>query len=412
MRLLALPLLCSCLAAAPPLPVNNGIRNAAADWEVDKNLTQQIAMDPRLLFATLFPLQDKVTLFTNNLPKADKDLVGESQRASRILLRFFVAMAWGRLQYCVGENDKDHLLDWTLPLATALSHGQRVVFEADGISKWKSVNKIYDTFINGDMNIHLSKDPYSRAASSHAFSFSDGVLTEKKANFAQSVGSVLVSHDHGVNLAFGGLGSVSYDRNLVGPCGYRASAKSPYALDNGFQTGHLFILTDDNGGVLSTATIAGLAAGIEPAAFGKQNMWGAGHDSTSGTKNSEDEYAPGGGDKMQRLLPRPPAKYGGMWVIFNDPDAFETLNKVITAVDLMSEANRMSLLWGLLYGNAAQANALLKAAYLASTARGGNVATAIANGLAAIPLLTQDEAPVSADDARLLSRPVEARPSR
>jgi len=128
-------------------------------------------------------------------------------------------------------------------------------------------------------------------------------------------------------------------------------------LDSGRQHGHLYLHSDFKDG------LAGLLVGIEPSAFGTTSMYGGAHGVSSGTRDSTQEAALCGGEKMQKLLGKGgPAQYGGMWVILPSARDFQELERVIGVVDNLPGQARRDLFWALLQANARDAKALLLAA--------------------------------------------------
>jgi hypothetical protein len=355
MKRLFIPFFCTFLAAAIPGPAPDRIL-LAADWAITKDRNVQLERDPRFLFSTIFPKEILQRNLSRNLKAADQEMVPGSNGTSKILARIVVAMAWGGLQFTKTENDTKNLLPWGWPLATALAHGQRVVFEVKGM---ESADDFYSMLLYGQAELPIGDDEYKRYAASHGLSFpvKGGVMEmqEMKLNVLDAVLAGFQGKHHGINLALGGLGNQRLDGNFIGPNGFAVDSKS-FKLDTSSQHGHLYIHTDAKKGKAGMPGVTGLLVGIEPSAFNTTSMYGGDHTLASGSKDSTGEVSICGGQKMQKLFgAEGPVQYGGMWVILPNQAAFDDLHKTIVAVDAMSEADRQKLLWNLLNNNAAEA---------------------------------------------------------
>ena len=365
MRLTLIPLLCFTLAAEVP---SNADLIAKEDWTPTTEAKVQFQRDPKFIYATLFPNQKRSAALLKELtasgrPKlADSQSLTESLKRSKLLSRIVVTMALGGLKYTTTANDKEHLKDWDMPLASAICHGQRVVFEFPGV---KVATKVYSLWVEG-RETELKSDPYPRSFASHGLEWgSDGkTLTEVKVKPTSGV-TLLTNwakgNHHGVDLAFGGFGTPRLDGGYVGPGGCKVD-ETTYAVDTKAQHGHLYIHTDQG------TDISGLLVGIEPTAFGSKSMFGTEHTAASSYEDSTKDTGVAGGQKMQLLLgENGPSKYGGMWVIFKSAKDYEILKLAIAAVDNMDATARKELFWTILAQTAPLARSTLRQALRVNT---------------------------------------------
>lgn len=357
MRWLLAPLLLTTLVAEVP---QNADIVGAKDWAATTERQVQAERDPRFIFATIFSNVDQVKAFVKNVNKPDPPLA-ESLNRSKILSRIVVTMALGGLKYT--QTDKANLKDWEWPLATAISHGQRVIFEFDDLD---NAARVYTLWVNGKPleDFKNFEDPYKRGYGTHGFSFgSDGkTLKEEKIKIdpVAHVVNWLKGNHHGIDLPFGGLGAVRLDNAYVGTAGFALENKD-FALRPKSQHGHLYIFTDQ-----SNKNVSGLLVGIEPSAPGSKSMFGTEHDALSGLADSTEAVGVNGGQKMQKLLgAQGPAQYGGMWVIFKTANDFKHLGEALQFVDNLEPRAKRELFWEMLRQPAPLAREALKKCLLA-----------------------------------------------
>jgi hypothetical protein len=330
--------LCTALPARQALGPTKPSQVTAKDWEPTDDRALQFVRDLKFFNATLFP--DAVTV--KRLEGYTPPIVGieKAQDASRILGRVFVAMAFGGLQFCTRSNDTNSLKDWQWPLATALGHGQRVIFDLKGVDALE----FYNLLVNGKVLARFS-DPYSRTAASHGFAWKEGRLKEVKYSGLSSFKAVtdgFLGQHHGLNLAFGGLGNPRWDPYLVGPGGTALDPGNFYKPVKDLQQGHLYLhhANHTEGGALVES---GVMVGLESCAPGTKNMYGASHSIASASKDATKDRCVDGGQKMQKLLGSDgPAEIGGMWVRL-DKGKVETLKRVLAQVDAMEDKSRAAL---------------------------------------------------------------------
>lgn len=331
----------------------------AKSWSPTDDKDLQFARDLDFFNATLFPDPSIVKALGGAANKELPAGIEATKLTNRILGHVFVAMAYGGLRFCTQSNDTAHLQDWKWHLATALGHGQRIVFDLKGSDAFD----FYNLLVNGTVRDKFA-DPYTRTAASHGFEWSEGRLKELKrkgvkGGFYNLLDGFQGQH-HGINLAFGGLGNDRLDQYLVGPGGTALDPLKGYKAVDGLQHGHLYLhhANHKEGGKVVEG---GLMVGLEGSAPHKKNMYGASHTIASGSKDATVERCVDGGQKMQKLLGTAgPAEIGGMWVKL-DQAQVKTLAAVIQKVDAMDEASRQAFFKTILADDGPRATKDLKA---------------------------------------------------
>lgn len=349
-----------CTAAAQVNAPEEYKHITAKSWSPTDDKEAQFTRDLDFFYATLFPDPGIVKALAG-ASKFNKDLptgIQETVRTNQILGHVFVAMAFGGLKYCTQSNDTAHLQDWKWQLATALGHGQRIIFDLKGSDAFE----FYNLLVNGTVKDGFT-DPYGRTAASHGFEWNGGQLKELKYkgfNLIYALTDGFQGKHHGINLAFGGLGNDRLDQYLVGPGGTALDPVKGYKAVDGLQHGHLYIhhANHTEGGKVIEG---GLMVGLEGCAPGTQNMYGSSHNAASAAKDATVERCVDGGQKMQKLLGADgPAETGGMWVRL-DQAQVKTLADVLQRVDNLDPKSKRAVFRTLLADDGPRAARDLKA---------------------------------------------------
>ena len=344
------------LVAAPP-PADIDLVTAA-DWSNSPvpSLAEQVIRDRKLFYATLFPNVTRAGSLAVLLAKTPgQETISASKDRNNILARILVAMAWAKLKYSTTANDRTILLDWKYSVATALGHGQRVAFEVQGLD---DSDDLYSLFLYGLVKPIPNPDPFKRSLASHGLAFSSdntAVMKEVKLGIGPAglykniVGGIVGKH-HGIDLAFGGLGNTTISGKLIGPGGSAVDPKTG-VMDTKIQHGHLYLHTDERKAKGALLGDAGVLVGLEPSGPGKSDMFNVAHTGLSAVQDSTKNIGVTGGRKMALLFngspDKPPAKYGGLWALFNKAQ-FEVLKTVIAKLDTLAVPRKKQLFWDLL----------------------------------------------------------------
>ena len=344
-------------------PAISGIITAKS-WTPTTDRGTQFGRDVDFFYATVFPnvqAVDNLVRNTKSNLETQKGIL-DTQANNRILWRLFLAMAYGGLKFCTKSNDVAHLKDWPWNLATAVGHGQRVIFDLKG---WDA-RDLYSLLVTGAVQKNF-KDPFPRTAASHGFRWKHGKMEEVKYSglslvYAVSDGLLQGKH-HGIDIAFGGVGNTRMDNLIIGPSGTALDPSRGYQKVAKLQHGHLFLHDADKYDGKKILVESGLMVGLEGSAPGTTNMYGSSHNAGSATADPTLETGVDGGQKMQKLLGNEaPAQIGGMWVTLDTQEGAE-LPKVIQALDNMSPSNRMELFRTILKSNGPSARHAVQDAY-------------------------------------------------
>lgn len=286
------------------------------DWNVtqctwikksDKSLCAAFQTDAILFYNTLFPDENRVRELS-----LSPEFLADQKKREKFLKRLFLYLVLAPLEFTSHENDVHDLKLWSYPLATALSHGGRILFEVDDVPPQDS---IYRKFLTGSWTQPVTGD-IRRAAASH------GVKRDKFKNiFEQSLkllGSFkniyigLKGAHRGYNIAFGGLGNEDGSGRIIGPQGSRYDKLGRFMPK--VQHGHVYMQPAKFGQKQV------LLLGIEQSAPGKENADGHTHSALSAFQDSSRLPGLTGDVKMVKLLPPEkggPAVYGGMRVVMS-----------------------------------------------------------------------------------------------
>ena len=315
----------------------NSLENSKTLWEPrgTESIHDIGVEDGAFWLRTLFPEPDVYERL--HLSQKIKD---EEFQKLFFMRRTFLMLAALGISYTPRANDREFLKPWPYPLATALSHGQRILIEGVNVSSQQVLNLLTGTHSKG-----LPKYIYTRTFASH------GTVWNKKLNqfdevklkggkgalkqAGQMIGRGVGKRYHlGIDLAAGGLGYENYLGDLIGPGG---TFLNPHTLKpkKGRQHGHIYINPSD----IKTgrqSIMSAILMGVEVESPGRRGMYGNKHDLSSGFRSSIGEASLWGSVKMQKLPVDPaakPAMYGGMFVAVHPRDL---LNLKIICDDIFS----------------------------------------------------------------------------
>lgn len=339
--------------------------------KIDPNsVMKQFKADIIIFYNSLFPSNDlqNQTLSCQKSPKTcknDKFLL-ELERQD-FLKRVILVLADAPLKFSQEGNNQSTAKEWSYPLAAALTHGQRIVFDLYGVGDG---NPFYNLLLAGSP-FKKNKIDMTRTAASHGFSSAivkgQVVVHEEKLRGFQGtlknfkIG--LKGQHKGVNIALGGLGNPDKDNLMIAPEGYRYNPKNHKILSD-IQHGHVYMQV-----AKFSKDRAAMMLGIEgstPNCRGCEDMYGHKHTAKSGFQKSTGLASITGGEKMQPLLKNrgcpAPAMYGGMWVKINEQD-MNHLTRLFRAVFSKPLAEQKELFKKLLQSTVPQAQTILKQSF-------------------------------------------------
>ena len=304
---------------------------------VETSTDQQISNGIDLIYGTLF--QNVSALEEMGLKKYEREVLDQSLLFRRVFLLFGL----GGLSYH-SEGGKSGA--WPFPLATALTQGQRVLVELEGVT----AREFLDFLTSHHLRLF-----YKRRYSSHGaiLKSRQSPITEIK---IKNPFRRFSKHEKalGMNFSLGGVGNKLPNGDRVGPRGLEFSVKNN-RLIKGSQLGHLHIYTKDFPHQRSVVLL-----GIEGCAPGSRNQLGCTHGITSGMRNQRLRRGSSGGLKWSRMnlkIP-PPAEYGGKKVHLTR-ESFLKIKERIYELMLETERNQKFLFKKILPMGGAQAKRLL-----------------------------------------------------
>lgn len=103
-------------------------------------------------------------------------MLQDDEKRRNFLKRVFLLLADGSLKYTTVANDQKSLKLWDYPLAVALGHGQRIIFNLIDTGQYKP---LYNLLLAGDYNIKPTIDK-SRLTASHGFKLNGSQVEEVK----------------------------------------------------------------------------------------------------------------------------------------------------------------------------------------------------------------------------------------
>ncbi len=329
-------------------------------WEQEMNercnysesvIRAQFRTDAILWYNAMFtqPRDGKVSAKT--LKKKHLDQLHNTQS---FIKRWILMLAFSPIMYVTRNNasaksqDDANYQAWSpfsYPLASALSHGQRMLVMLKNINNIK----MYNLLLSGDQNIRSSID-FGRMFASHGVHEKDGKLVEDKL-----MAGIGASH-HGVNVPLGGVGNINPAGDIIGPEGQSYEENSDVSKGE-YQLGHVYIRRDH------FKNFDSLLMGVESTAPGRSSPFltgGKSHDITSGIKDATLNKSSTGGQKWEVLLgSRAPATYGGLSVQIN-PTRLARLERLFEIVLSMPTEEQEELFKELLKCKATEANAFLR----------------------------------------------------
>jgi len=286
---------------------------------------KQFEHDTKIFMNTLFPDNPNYKKVINSLNIKEKIRVTEKDL---FLKKVILLTAGAGLQYTTKDNDRK-LSPWPFSIASSFSHGQRILIHFDG-NPWDIFN-----FLTNGNKVEVAK---SRGFASHGTEMGkDGKAIETKLKGAKgavkTVAGGIKKVFWGVALPLGGIGNINHQGHIIGANGYSLDKKLKVIKDT--QHGHLFIRIDEY-----KKTYGVFMYGLEGASPGKTNMWGIGHDATSGFADQTKSLSVTGGLKWKALgVKNPPAEYGGKVIMLDT----QSLKKLSSKIDSILKKNNKEL---------------------------------------------------------------------
>ena len=329
----------------------------AETWKPSTDISQQIQKDIIIYYNTLFPSVGKISAL-----RLKENMLQDDEKRRNFLKRVFLLLADGSLKYTTVANDQKSLKLWDYPLAVALGHGQRIIFNLIDTGQYKP---LYNLLLAGDYNTKPTIDK-SRLTASHGFKLNGSQVEEVK--LGGKVSAIIknfkigvTGHHQGVNFALGGLGNPDLYGRLIGPHGHPIDPKKRELISK-IQHGHVYLQ-----GINFNSKQAAIMLGIEGSApsdirhlGGYMNMYGSTHTAQSGLVDSINEISVTGGEKMALLFKdKAPARYGGMWVNLQAQD-LTRFNRLCERVLNLPEKTQQIIFQALLSSNVQQARAYLE----------------------------------------------------
>jgi hypothetical protein len=313
-------------------------------WRKGEDLYEEAEIGATLLYNTLFPGKSIEWL---NITSEQSTINNEKQE---FLKRLILTLAYVPLQY---KKEGGAERSWPFAIATALTHGQRILFKNIGLR----ADTVYNWLLAGDTASTPVIDDKRPAASHAAEETKDGNIVEKKLGFfmiAKNLQHGKKGHHRFVNIPFGGLGNKDHKGRLIGSDGCRINPNSGNRYRK-IQHGHVYIFAD----TFKTGNSA-LLIGIESSAPGKKNMFGGIHSWKSAFTNPQKEKGVTGGTKMVGILGNSaPATCGGMSIKMN-ADLLVEIQDVYDKVGLLSQKDQQEFFKKILLAPATVAKEIIK----------------------------------------------------
>ena len=290
----------------------------------DLPVEKQFQKDREMILNTIFPANPNLEKI---LSSSDRKLVEEKNRFFKKLI---LLLTFGDLAYTPNDNDYKNLKPWSFPMASALCHGQRILFKYSGNLKEPL------EYLGGGRELPVFKE---RIAASHDVDLNkEGEPIEVKlkglVGGAKNIAAGIAGNHLGCSIPLGGLGNINYQGNIIGPNGHSLDANFKLIPDT--QHGHIYMRIDQFKPDLGT-----LLFGMENSASGKSNMWGGKHTAASASADQTKEIAPCGGDKWKAMgLAEVPAEYGGKQMSLTPQKLNEITVKIDKIINLSLEQQR------------------------------------------------------------------------
>lgn len=318
--------------------------------------------------------QTDVVMWFNTMFKKAQVVGGKALKEKHIvklketqnfLKRLFLLMAYAPMHYVTKKNAsaKDvgvagyqQPLPFAFPLASALSHGQRILMTLVDAPQGKGMDKaVYNLLLSGDASENPIIDELRSFASHGVSQAANGKLVEEKLKVG-FMGAIQGDH-HMVNVPLGGVGNKNELGYFIGPEGQSYEPGKDTSVSN-YQLGHVFIAAHRFSGGISS-----LLLGVESTAPHKSSPFAKGgktHSIKSGFEDATTARSSAGGQKWQKLLGGlAPASYGGMLVTV-EKAWLGKLKVLFDTVLSWSEDEQKALFVDLLSMNASEANQLLR----------------------------------------------------
>lgn len=316
----------------------DGYAIAASEWNIAAS-DYTFARDARFFQATLCRRPNDWRL--DNKTKVEKaglfQDIAEGENRLRILTRVFALLAYGQMTLHVDPASKGEAWPWNI--ATALAHGQRVLVQCDGFDALD----LYKVLVEGANPSDSFKDPYGRAAATHAVDVENDQIVElKNKNVVSNLYKGLKGQHHGIDLPVGGVGNPWPDgQHIVGPLGQALDAKH-FTRAKGLQHGHLY-MHHQTFQSSTKGLLGGLLIGIEGSAPSCTNMFQSTHSVSSGHSDQTQAKALFGGQKWAAWMKTDgPAEYGGKRIRLaakGTGPSLEDFKAVVGMVDRLSGRN-------------------------------------------------------------------------
>ncbi len=329
-------------------------------WEQEMNtrcnyseraIRAQFRTDVILWYNAMFAQPKERRVSDKILKKKHLDQLNGTQN---FIKRWILMLAFNPIMYVTKNNassksqDDSDYQSWSpfpYPLASALSHGQRMLVMLKNVSNIK----MYNLLLSGNQNTRPIID-FGRMFASHGVHEADGKLVEDKL-----MAGMGASH-HGVNVPLGGVGNINPAGDIIGPEGQSYEVNSDVSKGE-YQLGHVYIRRDH------FRNFDSLLMGVESTAPGRSSPFltgGKSHDITSGMKDATLNKSSTGGQKWEVLLgSRAPATYGGLSVQIN-PTRLVRLERLFEIVLSMRIEDQEDLFKELLKCKATEANMFLR----------------------------------------------------
>ncbi|MBP9752275.1 MAG: hypothetical protein KBD31_00470 [Proteobacteria bacterium] len=291
--------------------------------------------------------------------------ISKLNETQNFLKRWFLLMAFSPLKYVTKDNagaknpgtpDYQIPQPFPYPLASALSHGQRMIIELQDVVNGKGLDSaFYNLLLGGDTDEKPIIDELRSFASHGTHQEPNGKVAEDKL-LSGFMSAIQLDH-HMVDVPLGGVGNKNEMGFFIGAEGQSYKVGQDTGFGN-FQLGHIFIgVHRFNNGVSS------LLMGVESTAPHKNSPFktgGKNHNITSGMKDSTTNRSATGGQKWANLLGgMAPATYGGMIINVTRVE-LPKIKLLFDTVLAMPENQQALLFQKILTMNANEANQYLR----------------------------------------------------
>lgn len=329
-----------------------------------QSLKNQFRTDVNLWWNTIFKQPENVSGVKKIGGKIlqDKHLV-KLKKTQDFLKRMFIMFAYAPLSYVLNDNaaalPKSHPLHESIkpfpfPLASALSHGGRVLVVLRGIND----KSFFNLLLGGNESIESIS--FLRSFASHGVHEEGGRIFEDKL-FAGVLDTLALDH-HGVNVPFGGVGNINELGYLIGPEGQSYNQSSTSRIGK-YQLGHLFIGKDRFPKVGLSSLLVGMES-TEPGGTSPFKSGGKSHGIISGMEDQTLNRSVTGGQKWLPLIgSMAPASYGGL-IVYITPEKLDVLKNLWNKILLIPDDRLKTIFKPLLAMNSTEAqnylNSVLK----------------------------------------------------